>query len=83
MQGWERATARRQARRGDAQAQDAHPACPLPRRDGLVLLISPQWVAQGNVVSDLGFLPWARKANEDFLASFDEVGGRRGGGYAW
>lgn len=50
------------------------PLRPSPSsRDGLVLIINPQWVAEGNVVSDLGFLPWQRKANEDFIASFQEV----------
>lgn len=40
-----------------------------------MLIINPQWVTEGNVVSDLGFLPWARKANEELIASFQEVGG--------
>ena len=68
---------------------DASLAPPLParlrRRDGLVLIINPQWVTEGNVVSDLGFLPWAKKANEELVASFGEVGGRAGGaaGAAW
>ncbi|PRW56761.1 AAA+-type ATPase (ISS) [Chlorella sorokiniana] len=43
------------------------------RKDGLVLIINPQWVTEGNVVSDLGFLPWARKANEELIASFQEA----------
>lgn len=32
------------------------PSC--RRRDGLVLIINPQYRQDGNVVSDLGFLPW-------------------------
>ena len=49
------------------------PAC---FRDGLVLIINPQWQG-GNVISDLGFLPWQRKANEELVAGFREVGGWR------
>ncbi len=41
-----------------------------------MLIVNPQWVTEGNVVSDLGFLPWARKANEELIASFQEVGAR-------
>ena len=40
-----------------------------------MLIINPQWVTEGNVVSDLGFLPWNKKANEELIASFQEVGG--------
>lgn len=43
------------------------------RKDGLVLIINPQWVTEGNVVSDLGFLPWNKKANEELIASFQET----------
>ncbi|KAI3428320.1 hypothetical protein D9Q98_006700 [Chlorella vulgaris] len=42
------------------------------RKDGLVLIINPQW-NNGNVVSDLGFLPWQRKANEELVAGFREA----------
>jgi hypothetical protein len=43
------------------------------RPDGLVLLVNPQWSESGNVVSDLGFLPWQRAANERLVASFAEA----------
>ncbi|PSC69812.1 AAA+-type ATPase (ISS) [Micractinium conductrix] len=42
------------------------------RKDGLVLIINPQWQG-GNVISDLGFLPWQRKANEELVAGFRET----------
>lgn len=42
------------------------------RRDGLVLIVNPQW-QKGNVVSDLGLLPWVRKANEELVGSFQET----------
>ncbi len=45
---------------------------PAPCRDGLVLIVNPQW-QKGNVVSDLGLLPWVRKANEELVGSFREV----------
>lgn len=45
----------------------------LPTRDGLVLIVNPQWRTEGNVVSDLGILPWVRKANEELVGSFQEV----------
>ena len=62
------------------------------RPQGLVLIINPQWQG-GNVVSDLGFLPWQRKANEQLVASFQEASlpaclpaclpAWRAGGAAW
>lgn len=45
-----------------------------------MLIVNPQWVTEGNVVSDLGFLPWAKKANEELVASFQEVRGSYDGG---
>ena len=58
------------------------PACPLAgRRDGLVLLINPQWTTEGQAVSDFGILPWQRKAAEELVGSFQEVSaGACGGG---
>lgn len=43
------------------------------RGDGLVLIVNPQWRTEGNVVSDLGILPWVRKANEELVGSFQEA----------
>uniref|UniRef100_A0A383VL88 DUF1995 domain-containing protein n=1 Tax=Tetradesmus obliquus TaxID=3088 RepID=A0A383VL88_TETOB len=36
----------------------------------LLLVVQPLWKTEGNLVSELGFGPW-RKANEDFLATFE------------
>ncbi|GLJ28600.1 hypothetical protein SUGI_0563590 [Cryptomeria japonica] len=37
-----------------------------------VLIVNPQWRSTGQVVSDFGFGPWKRQA-EEFLASFEPV----------
>ncbi|XP_024520567.1 uncharacterized protein LOC112342666 [Selaginella moellendorffii] len=37
-----------------------------------LLLVNPQWKASGQVVSDFGFGPWKRKA-EEFLENFERV----------
>merc|ERR1711988_697784 len=37
---------------------------------GVLLIVNPQWSTEGQVISDLGFGPW-KKANEEFIASFD------------
>lgn len=36
----------------------------------LLLVVNPLWKTEGNLVSELGIGPW-RKANEEFLATFD------------
>lgn len=42
------------------------------RPNGLTIIINPQWRLDGNVVSDLGFLPWQRKSNEELVGGFQE-----------
>ncbi len=42
---------------------------------GLTIIANPQWRTEGQIVPDFGFLPWQRKANEELVASFTEVGG--------
>lgn len=37
-----------------------------------VFIVNPQWSTGGNIVSDFGFGPW-RKAAEDFLATFEQA----------
>lgn len=44
--------------------------------EGLVLIVNPQWSTEGQVVPDFGILPWVRKANEELVASFTQVGRR-------
>lgn len=41
------------------------------KKDGLVLLINPQWQG-GQAVSDFGFGPWKRR-KEEFVATFQDV----------
>ena len=36
-----------------------------------LLIVNPQWRAEGNLVSEFGLLPWDRKANEEFVATFE------------
>lgn len=43
------------------------------RRDGLVLIINPQYTTEGQLVSDFGIFPWQRKAAEDLIGSFAET----------
>jgi hypothetical protein len=47
----------------------------LPCSNGLTLIINPQWTVGGNVVSDFGIFPWQRKAAQEVVGSFAEVGG--------
>jgi len=42
----------------------------LCKGDDVVLIINPQWRNSGQIVSDFGFGPWKKKA-DDFLATFE------------
>ncbi|GBF94850.1 hypothetical protein Rsub_08022 [Raphidocelis subcapitata] len=37
---------------------------------GQLIIVNPLWRTEGNLVSEFGILPWDRKANEEFVASF-------------
>jgi hypothetical protein len=39
-------------------------------RIGQLVVVNPLWKTQGQIVSEFGIGPW-RKANEDFLATFE------------
>ena len=41
---------------------------------GVTLIVNPQWSTKGQVIHDFGFLPWQRKASEEVVTSFTEVG---------
>lgn len=42
-------------------------------KDGLMLLVNPQWTTEGQVISDFGPFPWVRKAAEEFIGGFTET----------